>query len=412
MNKIFTPDVEESYLRTLEKALEDKGNTQRSIDFAASFGKKNDEEVNLFKNNSDFSKKINNTNRNNSHNSNDENDNFSDEKNNNIHNRNIFNKDKNNSSYYNKNSIINNSSTNKFRKEDKNSDVSKSSSLHPFKDKKAIKELNKSVNNLLPGKNYARNILCKSLNKKLNTPTANSFEKTLRFFGSVDHNSSSNQNLSKSPGKKFFNNFSSNHTKSFDYHQKKNKILKNNKNTMKSPKQKYNNNTKTDYLFKDLNSHELSFSNKNNMDSNDKHDKENKFNKYRNDSNDFSNNKASNYSKKYDKSNIEEKDKNIIISDEYNYPYSSGNEDKEVHDEEDNLNQEIDDLLNENFNDEKKHNVFPREEQKFQYLGTQNSKKEIKNEEMKNYNFESDRVSHNKKDEIIKNNSDFDMEAI
>lgn len=435
MNKIFNPETEETYLRALEKALEEKNASQRTGNFAASFGKKEETDSNRFRNQSNQYKKISKNNTFNNNNSSD--DNSSPEKNSDfiytngssnlkkaittikseISNNSSFNKYKNNNNSINNNSRIKNN-------------IKKSVYLNPFEDKsRENQNLNKSVNNLLPGKNYARNILCKAMGERFKTPIGNVFERNLRFYGSDAQNDDVNRSYAKSSDKKYFKNYFSKNSKTFDEHLKTNKIQILNKNTNKKSKFKDSEFAQKEYSFKDSNSHDISFSNKNNnlnqLNSANKFESENIPNNnirsdrcnYNENRIIYNKNKAHNekYLSENKNSNQDDKRKNnIIINEDYNYPYSAGNEKEKENENEDhdNLNEQIDEFINENFNEkrlEKKN-----EEDNFGYLGTHNSQKELRSEkDKKTYNFESDRASLNKNNaENEENIDDLDMEAI
>lgn len=427
MNKIFSPETDENFLRSLEKALEEKNESQRTGNFAASFGKKEDSDSTRFKNKSNPYKKI----SNNKDYNNSSDNNSSSEKNSDFIYANGNSKLKKHITTI-KNEIKNNSSFNKYKNNNNSkviSNIKKSVYLNPFEDKlKENTRLNKSVNNLLPGKNFAKNILCKSMGERFKTPVGNVFDKNLRFYGDNMQNADMDRSYAKSSDKKYFKNYFSKNSKTFDEHLKTNKIQSLNKISTKISK--YNNpeNSKQEYFFKDSNSHDISFSNNNNnlneFNSADKKESENILNdnastirsNYNNKNINHKNNDNKNYLRKYENFNQNNKrnnleKNNIVINEDYNYPYSSTNQ-KENKDQ-DNFNQQIDEFINENFN-EKNEGVKTADE-KFGYLGTHNSQKEKSYEkDKKNYNFESDRLSLEGKnrDGNDENLDDLDMEAI
>jgi len=416
MNKIFSPETEEHYLRNLEKALEEKNSTQRTANFAASFGK-NNEEQNLFKNTNNLSKRKNNI-------CNSSDDNSTPERDKNIF-PNSYQRLKN-QSINSKSEISNNPSFNKYKNPQK-SNTNKTLNLNSFEEKSSEKILNQSVNNFLPGKNYARNILCKTMGNRFKVSNGNIFEKNLRSYGGKEK-TESNRSFTKSSDKKIFNNYSSNHSRTFDEHSKNSKIQNLNKSSSKNSKYKNTANSKQEFNFRDSNSHEISFSNNNNFNNNNNNERENNVmesiatnrsnnhNDERNNSksnSNYLNNNAINYLNNNQNNNLNKKNSeknNIVINEEYNYPYSSVNDDKVAkYDYKDNLNQQIDEFMNENFNDKKSNKTG--NEEKFGYLGTHHSKKSEK--EKNDYNFESDRMSLNKNDDLnVENIDDIDMEAI
>lgn len=445
MNKIFSPETEESFLRALEKALEEKNATQRTGNFAASFGQKEDLESNRFKNQSNPYKKNSVTHAYN----NSSDDNSSPEKDSNylytkgssslkrhittikneITNNSSFNKYKNNDTYNNKN--YNNSKV--FN------NTKKSVYLNPFEERiSENKQLNKSVNDLLPGKNYAKNILCKSIGERFRTPIGNVFEKNLRFYGSTGQNTDINRSYAKSSDKKHFNNYFAKNPKTFEELSKTNKIQALNKSSTKKSNHKNPENSKQEYFFKDSNSHDISFSNNNNnnniKNNNDNNNQFNNINKNekenipndnistnRSNHNNNDNNSNMNYLRKYENfnnsnnnnKNLKEKS-NIVINEDYNYPYSSGN-DKGENEDNENLNEQIDEFIKENFKENNNNDAKKNPNEKFGYLGTHHSQKEQRSEKdnKKNYNFESDRVSLDKNHDANEDNlDDIDMEAL
>ena len=431
MNKIFSADTGENYLRALEKALEEKNATQRTGNFAASFGKKDDVDSNRFKNQSNPNKKISH-----SHICNSSDNNSSPEKDSNYlntkgssslkrHITTIKNEITNNSSSFNK---YKNHNTNNNSKAIKN--IKNSVYLNPFEDKlKDNRKLNKSVNNLLPGKNYAKNILCKTMGERFKTPVGNVFDQNLRFYGSSGQNEDVNRSYAKSSDKKYFKNYFPKNSRTFEELSKTNTIQALNKSSTKNSKYKNPENSKQEYFFKDSNSHDISFSNNNNNNVNNNFNNANKnerdnipndnisINRSNHNNNDNNNN---NYQKKYESfnrnnvnnNNIQEKS-NIEINEDYNYPYSSSGNVKAENEDNDNFNQQIDEFIDENFSE--KNDARNNADENFGYLGTHHSQKEKRSEKdyKKNYDFESDRVSLNKNHEANEENlDDLDMEAI
>ena len=211
MNNIFNADSDQNYLLSIERSLDEKTNSKRTGFFSESYSKENLDLNNRSNSNKKIEEKV----------------------------KNI-----------------------KMKMKKKIDEKDEMINLKDLKESKHY--LNNTVNNILPGKNYAKNILCKSVGKR-NSVNMKTFEKNLRSYGGDNNNSSKmNKLYSKSSEKKHFKNYFSTKPKNFDDYMKETKKIEINKSSIRKPKYKnINYDHNYNYEFKD-NLNEISFSNNNN----------------------------------------------------------------------------------------------------------------------------------------------------
>lgn len=366
MNKIFSSNVDEKYLSSLEKALEEKNYTERTGCFSGSF-RKNGPEINnkiidkknqikeIIKNNINFNI-------------------YSPEEAYEQRDRKNFNK-------YN-----NSKENNRFRNNKKNSEI-KNNSLN-FSVDKLNKNLNISTNNIVPGKNYAKNILCKSLGDKYVGASEMKFEQNLRSYESRNK-SNTQRSFTKSSDKKYFNNYLSNESRTFDEYMKNSKITFINNNNKRS-KIQTSNRSQEECSLGEHPINEISFSNKIKNQIDDLKPENNIYYGNQNDEGKIIESLQYDYKEGL----------NINNHEEYNHPYSSRNDENDENDE-DKLNKDINDIINQNFDKDKEKRNSPEMND---YISSKNLNKENIQLNLRKYDFESDRPSLEKNNKEEENN--------